>query len=113
VRIAIDDFGSGYSSYQTLRHLEVDRVKVERDFVIGLLENQRDRAIVQSVISLAHRLGLDVVAEGVETTEIWDALGDLGCDIAQGYVIARPMPFPDLRGWLTRWNELHASAISA
>ncbi len=113
VRIAIDDFGSGYSSYQTLRHLEVDRVKVERDFVIGLLDNPRDRAIVQSVISLAHRLGLDVVAEGVETTAVWDALGDLGCDIAQGYVIARPMPFPDLRGWLTRWNELHTSAISA
>ena len=62
--------------------------------------------IVSSVIDLAHELGFDVVAEGVETTELWDALADLGCDVAQGYGIAMPMAYPDLRGWLTNWHEV-------
>ena len=67
--------------------------------------------IVASLIRLAHELGLDVVAEGVENAAIWNALTTLGCDVAQGYGIARPMAFPDLRGWLSRWNEvLHRRA---
>jgi diguanylate cyclase len=106
VRIAIDDFGVGYSSYQTLRMLEVDRVKIDRDFVTNLTTDRRDRLIVASLINLAHELGLDVVAEGVESALVWDALCALKCDVAQGFGIAMPMAFPDLRGWLGRWNEV-------
>ncbi len=106
VRIAIDDFGVGYSSYQTLRMLDVDRVKIDRDFVAHLTSEPRDRLIVASLIRLAHDLGLDVVAEGVENAAIWNALTTLGCDVAQGFGIAQPMAFPDLRGWLSRWNEV-------
>lgn len=111
VHIAIDDFGAGYSSYQTLRHLDVDRVKIDRSFVTGMLDNSRDEAIVVSVVNLAHRLGIDVVAEGVENTELWEALVSMGCDTAQGYGISRPMSLPDLRGWLTRWNEIRYEQI--
>ena len=78
VRIAIDDFGVGYSSYQTLRLLDVDRVKIDRDFVANLTTEPRDRFIVASLIGLAHELGLDVVAEGVENAAIWNALDDAG-----------------------------------
>jgi diguanylate cyclase (GGDEF)-like protein len=106
VRIAIDDFGVGYSSFQTLRLLDVDRIKIDRDFVANLTTEPRDRLIVASLIRLAHDLGLDVVAEGVESAEIWNALTVLGCDVAQGFGIARPMAFPDLRGWLGRWNDV-------
>jgi diguanylate cyclase (GGDEF)-like protein len=109
VQIAIDDFGSGYSSYQTLRDLDVDRVKIDRDFVAGMLTNPRDQAIVQSVVNLAHRLGIEVVGEGVESVAIWNALVAVGCDVAQGFGIARPMPLADLRGWLTRWDEARES----
>ncbi len=105
IRIAIDDFGVGYSSYETLRTLQVDRVKIDRDFVQGLLTQPRDRMIVASLIRLAHDLGLDVVAEGVESTPLWDALSRLGCDVAQGYGIAVPMAYPELRGWLESWNR--------
>ena len=111
VRIAIDDFGVGYSSYQTLRLLDVDRVKIDRDFVADLTSEPRDRLIVASLIGLAHELGLDVVAEGVENADIWNALTTLGCDVAQGYGIARPMAFPDLRGWLSRWNDVRVDEL--
>ena len=106
VRLAIDDFGIGYSSFQALRVLEVDRIKIDRDFVKGVIEQPRDRLIVSSVIGLAHDLGLDVVAEGVENVQLWDALGELGCDVAQGYGIAAPMGYPELRGWLSSWHEV-------
>jgi diguanylate cyclase (GGDEF)-like protein len=113
VRIAIDDFGIGYSSFQALRILQVDRVKIDRDFVRGIIEQPRDRLIVESVIQLAHDLGLDVVAEGVENTALWDALGELGCDVAQGYGIAAPMAYPELRGWLTGWSEVMVEPATA
>ncbi|HWL45739.1 MAG TPA: bifunctional diguanylate cyclase/phosphodiesterase [Ilumatobacter sp.] len=105
VRLAVDDFGCGYSSYHTLRDLDVDRIKIDRVFVAGMLTNPRDEAIVRSVVNLAHRLGIEAVGEGVENTGILHALSTTGCDVAQGYVIARPMALPELRGWLTRWGE--------
>lgn len=107
-RIAIDDFGVGHSSYQTLRVMQVDRVKIDRDFVQGLLTQPRDRLIVSSLIRLAHDLGLDVVAEGVESTQVWDALAELECDIAQGFGIAVPMGYAELHGWLSRWKTLNS-----
>lgn len=103
IRIAIDDFGVGYSSFQTLRLLDVDRVKIDRDFVSEILTQPRDRLIVASVINLAHELGLDVVAEGVESAAVWNALGTMDCDVAQGFGLAVPMPITELRSWLTQW----------
>ncbi len=102
VSIAIDDFGTGYSSFETLRQLPVDRLKVDAVFVGGLLSNQADRVIVESVVDLAHRLGFDVIAEGLETRDTWNALAALGCDFAQGFGIAHPMPLAELRSWLTK-----------
>lgn len=110
VRIAIDDFGIGYSSYQTLRTLDVDRVKIDRDFVQGLLASERDRVIVASLVKLAHDLGLDVVAEGVEGSLVWDALGELGCDVAQGYGIAVPMSYHEMRAWVSAWTAFNQGA---
>ena len=108
---AIDDFGVGYSSFEALRILDVDRVKIDRHFVKGIIDQPRDRLIVASVIKLAHDLGLDVVAEGVENVELWHALAELDCDVAQGYGIAAPMAYPALRGWLSSWNEVQVARL--
>jgi EAL domain-containing protein (putative c-di-GMP-specific phosphodiesterase class I) len=113
VSIAIDDFGTGYSSFETLRQLAVDRVKVDAVFVGGLLSNRADRVIVESVVELAHRLGLDVVAEGIERHDTWNALANLGCDFAQGFGIAHPMSLADLRAWLTRRAATVAGPLPA
>jgi EAL domain-containing protein (putative c-di-GMP-specific phosphodiesterase class I) len=98
VSIGIDDLGKGYSSFETLRQLQVDRLKIDGAFVSGLLEHERDPAIVEAVIELAHRLGLEVIAEAVESTQVWHALRSIGCDVARGFGIAHPMPLPDLKG---------------
>ena len=97
VGLAIDDFGTGYSSLSYLRRFPVDQLKVDRSFVAGLTTSSQDRAIVASVISLGHALGIQVVAEGVETTDQLAALGELGCDLAQGYNWDQPAP-PDVVG---------------
>lgn len=111
VRITVDGFGTGYASYQTLRTLCVDRVKIDRDFVLQVLHDSHDRAIVQSVVSLAHALGLEVIAEGVEAKETWDLLADMGCDAAQGFGIAMPMPLASLRSWMTQWDPAAAQLV--
>ncbi len=90
VGIAIDDFGTGYSSLSYLKQLPVDIVKIDRSFVGGLGSNRDDRVIVESVISLAHSLGLVAIAEGVETAEQLAELTSLDCDLAQGFYLARP-----------------------
>ena len=105
VRIALDDFGAGYSSYQTLRILEVDRVKIDSAFVTGVVRSERDRSIVASLVDLAHDLGFDVVGEGVEDEAVYDTLTELGCDVAQGYFIAVPMGVNELSGWLSSWGQ--------
>jgi diguanylate cyclase (GGDEF)-like protein len=99
VRLALDDFGAGYSSLSYLRRLPVDVLKIDRSFVTGLAH---DDAIVRSTIDLAHDLGLEVVAEGVETPEARDRLAALGCDAAQGRFIAEPAPAAEIRRWLAR-----------
>jgi EAL domain-containing protein (putative c-di-GMP-specific phosphodiesterase class I) len=91
VRIAIDDFGTGYSSLVHLKRLPVDYIKIDRSFVMNM-ENDDDAAIVRSTIDLAHNLGLEVVAEGVESELHWQHLRQLGCDYGQGFFIARPAP---------------------
>ena len=100
VHIAIDDFGTGYSSLAYLKHLPVDEIKIDRSFVRGMTADAKDTAIVASINSLSHHLGLRVVAEGVETAAEWDILADLGCDLVQGYHVSRPLPAARLEEWL-------------
>jgi diguanylate cyclase (GGDEF)-like protein/PAS domain S-box-containing protein len=101
VEVSIDDFGTGYSSLGLLRRLPVHELKIDKSFVMGMAgSGSGDTAIVRSTADLAHNLGLSVVAEGVENEWTLDQLSSLGCDEAQGYHIARPMPSADLRGWL-------------
>jgi diguanylate cyclase (GGDEF)-like protein len=99
VSFALDDFGSGYSSLSHLRTLPISTIKIDRSFVARMLADPADRAIVKAVLDLAHAFGRTCVAEGVETPEHLQALRAMGCELAQGFVIARPMPAEDLPGW--------------
>jgi EAL domain-containing protein (putative c-di-GMP-specific phosphodiesterase class I) len=105
VKLSIDDFGTGYSSLAYLKRLPVDAVKIDKSFVLGMSADDNDGAIVRSTIDLARNLGLRVVAEGVETSEIWTELRDLGCDLAQGYLISKPVPADELTAWLGQRKE--------
>ncbi|MGH9110152.1 MAG: putative bifunctional diguanylate cyclase/phosphodiesterase [Acidimicrobiales bacterium] len=100
IRLSLDDFGTGYSSMTYLRRLPVAELKVDRSFVLDLVGQRADTVLVRSTVDLGHNLGLSVVAEGVEDAATLDALGALGCDIAQGYYFARPMPADELDAWL-------------
>ena len=92
VRISIDDFGTGYSSLGYLRHMPVDDIKIDRSFTARLAEDPQTTAIVAAIVQLAHTLGIEVVAEGVETHEQLAVLRRLGVDHAQGYLFGRPVP---------------------
>ncbi|MFG1868571.1 EAL domain-containing protein [Micromonospora arborensis] len=109
VAIALDDFGTGYSSLQHLRRLPLSEVKVDRSFVLGMAEDTDDAAIVRSMIDLAGALGLRVVAEGVEDERTWRMLHAAGCDAAQGWFYARPMPAEELVTWLARYRPVRPS----
>ena len=103
VGVSIDDFGIGYTSLRLLRRLPVSELKIDRSFVMGMNgEAGEDTAIVRSTNDLGHNLGLTVVAEGVEDEWTLDLLSAFGCDYAQGYHIARPMPPEELPGWIAR-----------
>jgi diguanylate cyclase (GGDEF)-like protein len=105
VRLSIDDYGTGYSSMAYLKRLPVDELKVDRSFVFHMTEAGNDDAIlVRSAIDLGHNLGLTVVAEGVERAEHVSALRELGCDVAQGFHFARPMPPGPLLTWIREWS---------
>ncbi|MEV4494237.1 EAL domain-containing protein [Micromonospora arborensis] len=109
VAISLDDFGTGYSSMQHLRRLPLSEVKVDRSFVLGMAEDTDDAAIVRSMIDLAGALGLRVVAEGVEDERTWRMLHAAGCDAAQGWFYARPMPAEELVTWLARYRPVRPS----
>jgi diguanylate cyclase len=100
VRLSIDDFGTGYSSLSYLKRLPIQQIKIDRSFVIGMATNEDDATIVRSTIDLGRNLGLDVVAEGVETEEVLKELRALGCTVAQGYYLSRPLPPDELGEWL-------------
>jgi diguanylate cyclase (GGDEF)-like protein/PAS domain S-box-containing protein len=113
LRVAIDDFGAGYTSLSHLAHLPIDQIKIDRSFVAGLLEDSQERAIVRSIIALSHDLGLEVVAEGVETQDVLDGLLELRCDRLQGYYFTRPLDSEKLVSWLDEERGLPGSAQAA
>ncbi|MEU4764902.1 EAL domain-containing protein [Actinosynnema sp. NPDC023794] len=100
VVLAVDDFGTGYSSLAYLRQLPVDEVKIDKSFVLGMGTDLGDMAVVRSIVELGHSLGLTVVAEGVEDDAARDQLVGMGCDVAQGYLISRPLSEDRFEAWL-------------
>jgi len=104
VNFALDDFGTGYSSLTYLRQLPATVIKIDQSFVQDMLTDEDDLAIVEGVIALAHSFKREVIAEGVETIEHGTALLQLGCELAQGYGIARPMPASDIAAWIRDWT---------
>lgn len=105
VALTIDDFGTGYSSLAYLSKLPVDEIKIDKSFVLEMVQDQQAAVIVRSTIDLGHNLAKKVVAEGVETLELWNLLSEWGCDTAQGYYMSKPMPADKLMKWLreSRW----------
>ncbi len=111
VRLSVDDFGTGYSSLSVLKRLPLNELKIDRSFVKNMLTDEDDAIIVRSTIDLARNLGLEVVAEGVESVEVWDELESLGCHTAQGFYLSRPVPPAQLGLWLrSRMNPAELSA---
>ena len=104
VNFALDDFGTGYSSLTYLRRLPAHTLKIDQSFVRDMLDDQNDLAIVRGVIGLAKAFGREVIAEGVETLAHGQLLLSSGCDLAQGYGIARPMPAAALADWVANWH---------
>jgi len=100
VMFSIDDFGTGYSSLAYLKQLPVREIKIDKSFVLGMMTNDNDAVIVRSIIDLAHNIGLHVIAEGVEDEATVNALVKLGCDLAQGYYYAKPLPVAEFHRWL-------------
>jgi EAL domain-containing protein (putative c-di-GMP-specific phosphodiesterase class I) len=103
--LAIDDFGTGYSSLSYLKHLPIHRLKIDRSFVKDIETDRDDAAICSATIVLGHELGLDLVAEGVETNGQRDFLHKLGCDVLQGFLYSRPLPADDVMPFLRSWQE--------
>lgn len=113
IGLSIDDFGTGHSSLSQLRDIPFDELKVDRGFVHGAWRNPLLRAIFEASLSMARQLRMKTVAEGVEDRADWDFLLASGCDYAQGYFIARPMPAEDLPGWMTEWERRRRDLVAA
>jgi EAL domain-containing protein (putative c-di-GMP-specific phosphodiesterase class I) len=105
VKFALDDFGTGYSSLTYLRHLPVTILKIDQTFVRDMLDDPDDLIIVKSVIGLATAFQREVIAEGVETIAHGAMLQSIGCELAQGYGIARPMPASEIFDWMVKWKK--------
>jgi EAL domain-containing protein (putative c-di-GMP-specific phosphodiesterase class I) len=103
--LSIDDFGTGHSSLSQLRDVPFTELKVDRGFVSGARQNQVIRPILEGSIGIARRMGMNVVAEGIETEDDWHLLREIGCDLGQGWFIARPMPAGRLPAWLDDWES--------
>jgi diguanylate cyclase (GGDEF)-like protein len=111
VEIAVDDFGTGQSSLEQLKNVPADEIKLDRSFVLGMAEDPHDAAIVGTVVGLGRAMGLRVVAEGVETPAVWQRLAELGCDVAQGFGLARPMPAAQFERWAREPSD-HARLLA-
>ena len=105
IGLAIDDFGTGHSSLAQLRDLPFDELKIDRGFVHGAGRDKRLRAIFDASLTMGRRLNMKIVAEGVEDRADWDFLRSTGCDVAQGYFIARPLPCDQIADWIQSWRE--------
>lgn len=105
IGLAIDDYGTGFSSMQQLKRIPFTELKIDRAFVAGAHEDAEARAMLESGVSLAKRLELTTVAEGVETQEEWDLVASLGVDLVQGYFVAKPMPADEFEGWAQEWRR--------
>jgi EAL domain-containing protein (putative c-di-GMP-specific phosphodiesterase class I) len=106
VRLSIDDFGTGYSSLAYLQELPVDAIKIDKSFVMEMENDSGNATIVQSTVDLGHNLGLEVVAEGVESVENYNVLAELGCDYAQGYFLSKPLDPQKMTIWLEVFGGL-------
>jgi EAL domain-containing protein (putative c-di-GMP-specific phosphodiesterase class I) len=111
LKISIDDYGSGLSSLAYLKQIRAHELKIDKAFIIGMAEGQKDALLVRSTIDLAHSLGLKVTAEGVETASAHALLAGMGCDLAQGYLIARPMPLEALVAFLAQEAEQNRARL--
>ena len=110
VRLAVDDFGTGYSALSYLKNYPVSTVKIDRSFIMDLPDDRENEILVQAIIAMAHGLGLEVVAEGVETREQWEFLQSLNCDFAQGYYFGKPMPKSEFEDFLGNQLDILARA---
>ncbi len=113
IGLAIDDFGTGYSTLSLLRDVPFDELKIDRGFVHGLADSAALQAMVEANVSMARQLGMRTVGEGVEREADRDCLRALGCDMAQGYLFARPMPAAEVADWIAAWNTRRPSALPA
>jgi EAL domain-containing protein (putative c-di-GMP-specific phosphodiesterase class I) len=105
IQVIIDDFGTGFSSLVYLKQLPVSTLKIDKSFVIDMMRDESDAAIVHSIIELAHNLGLQVVAEGVESDQSWSWLKTWGCDYAQGFYISHPLSLPKFENYLRTYTS--------
>lgn len=106
-QFSIDNFGTGYSSLAYLRKMPVTEIKIARSFVMGIMDNENDAIIVKATINLAHNLGLQITAQGVESKEIIFRLKDYGCDMAQGYYLNKPLSVTDFTQWMSTYEWHH------
>ena len=104
MQISVDDFGTGYSSMAYLKDMPANELKIDKSFVMNMLNDDGDERIVRTTIDLAHAFGFKVVAEGVENQGIQNALIELKCDIAQGFLYAEPLPFREFVKWLDQYD---------
>jgi EAL domain-containing protein (putative c-di-GMP-specific phosphodiesterase class I) len=109
VTVSLDDFGTGYSSLSYLKRFDIDYLKIDRSFVHNMETSANDLALCDSIIVMAHRLGLQVIAEGVETREQQDLLAKAGCDYLQGFLFAKPLPPEEFEA---RLAEQHRAALA-
>jgi diguanylate cyclase len=112
INVSIDDFGAGYASLSLLRELDLDELKLDKSLVEKVDSSNRQKALVRAAVDLAHALGLRLVAEGVETAEAWRDLQLLDCDVAQGYLVSRPLTPIDLRIWMNEQRRRRNPAVS-
>ena len=106
VKISVDDFGTGYSSLAYFKLLPIDELKIDQSFIFDLVKDKANRSLVRMMIDLARSFELKTVAEGIEDRETFELLSDMGCDIAQGYFMAKPMPHDEFKHWLKNFTEL-------
>jgi diguanylate cyclase (GGDEF)-like protein len=112
MKISVDDFGTGHSSMARIRNLPVDEIKIDRSFVTELPDNSKDVAIVRATIELAHNLGIEVLAEGIESQEAMHWLAEMGCERVQGFLISRPMPAETFSLWVNHYSEDRTAYIN-